>query len=70
MQGCGLRRIPIPRTPVNKGKNRRGGGLASPTTSAQALFLAVHSPTTRLALPRGSKPAATSSEGLVCTNVN
>ena len=69
MQGCGLRRIPIPRTPVNKGKNRRGGGLASPTTSALALFLAVHSPT-RLAVPCGSKPAATSSEGLVWTNVN
>ena len=70
MQGCGLRRISLPRTPLNKGKNRRGGGLASSTTSAQALFLALHSPTTRLALPRSSKPDATSSEGMVCTNVN
>jgi hypothetical protein len=52
-------RIPIPRTPVHKGKKRKGGGLASPTTSAQALFLVVHSPTTRLALPRGSKLAVT-----------
>jgi hypothetical protein len=32
-----LPRISIPRTLVNKGKKRKGGGLASPTTSAQAL---------------------------------
>jgi hypothetical protein len=33
-----LPRRPIPRTLVNKGKKRKGGGLASPTTSAQALL--------------------------------
>jgi hypothetical protein len=64
-----LRRIPLPRTRVNKGKKSKGRGLASPTPSAQALFLAVHSPT-RLALPHSSKPDVTNSEGLVWTNVN
>jgi hypothetical protein len=49
-------------------KNRKGGGLASPITSAQALFLAVHSPT-RLAVTCGSNPAATNS-GSVRTNAN
>jgi hypothetical protein len=34
----GLPRTPIPRTPVNKGKKRKGGGLASPTISAQAIL--------------------------------
>jgi hypothetical protein len=51
----------------SKAKKRKGGGLASPTTSAQAL-LAAHSPT-RLAVTRGSIPAATSS-GVVRTNAN
>jgi hypothetical protein len=64
-----VRRIHILRRWVNKGKKRKGGGLASPTTSALALSLAVQSPT-RLAVPRGSKPAVTISEGLVWTNVN
>ena len=32
-----LPRTSIPRTLVNKGKKRKGGGLASPTVSAQAL---------------------------------
>jgi hypothetical protein len=32
-----LPRIPILRRWVNKGKKRKGGGLASPTISAQAL---------------------------------
>jgi hypothetical protein len=30
MQGCGLRRIPLPRTPVNKGKKREGRGGSRP----------------------------------------
>ena len=67
--GYELPRLHILRRWVNKGKKRKGGGLASPTISAQALFLAVHSPT-RLALPRGSKPAVTILLGWVCTNVN
>jgi hypothetical protein len=33
----GLLRIYMLRRWVNKGKKRKGGGLASPTTSAQAL---------------------------------
>src|SRR5215212_4506297 len=33
-----VRGTPIPRTPVNKGKKRKGGALASPITSAQALL--------------------------------
>jgi hypothetical protein len=33
-----LPRIPILRRWVNKGKKRKGGGLASPTISAQALL--------------------------------
>jgi hypothetical protein len=66
--GGELPRIPIPRTLVNKGKKRKGGGLASPLPPPR-LSLAVQSPT-RLAVPRGSKPAVTISEGLVPTNVN
>jgi hypothetical protein len=66
--GGELPRILIPRTSVNKGKKRKGGGLASPITSAQALFLAVHSPT-RLAVTCSSIDAPTNS-GSVRTNAN
>ena len=63
-----VRRILILRRWVNNGKKRKGGGLASPTTSAQGLFLAVHSPT-RLAVTCSSIDAPTSS-GSVRTNAN
>src|ERR687897_2504986 len=49
-------------------KKRKGGGFASPTPSAQALFLAVHSPT-RLAVTCSSIDAPTLS-GSVPTNAN
>jgi hypothetical protein len=56
----------LPRTSVNKAYRRgRTGALWAPVLCA----LAVQSPT-RLAVPRGSKPAVTISEGLVWTNVN
>jgi Pyridoxamine 5'-phosphate oxidase len=51
-----------------KGKKRKGGGLASPL-SPPRLSLAVQSPT-RLAVPRGAKPADTNLLGWVWTNVN
>ena len=63
--GYELRRILIPRTPVNNGQEEEGPGLSgAPVLSA----LAVHSPT-RLAVPRSSEPDVTNS-GLVRTNVN
>src|ERR687897_484725 len=49
-------------------KKRKGGGFASPTPSAQALFLAVHSPT-RSAVSCSSIDAPTNS-GSVRTNAN
>jgi hypothetical protein len=64
---CEVRRIPIPRNRVNKGKKRKGGGLASPLSPPR--LLAVQSPT-RLAVPRGAKPADTNLLGWVWTNVN
>jgi hypothetical protein len=33
-RACGLRRIPIPRTRVNKGKKRKGRSLDKPRSSA------------------------------------
>jgi hypothetical protein len=61
-------RIPLLRTPVNKGEKSMGGGSGE-ANPPPFLFLAVQSPT-RLALPRGSKLVVTNLLGWVWTNVN
>jgi hypothetical protein len=67
--GGELRRIPLPRTPVNKGK-KKGRGCSKPRPFLlPANFFASYG-ATRLAVTRGSNVAVTTSDGLVCTNVN
>jgi hypothetical protein len=67
--GYELPRIPIPRTPVNKGMRKGRSYDARPSVLRANYFASSYGPT-RLAVPRSSIPDVTCWEGLTWTNVN
>jgi hypothetical protein len=57
---CELRRIPIPRTPVNKGKKRKGRGVVATPASAASGYsaLSFYEPSLTSVISSAPRPVA------------